>query len=838
MNNQFSIITNIIHEEFNKNAFKTILNELTKICKSKSNKNQQKFFLLKIKIDIENTEINIINKLGQYFTFKQNNLKDEAISNINNTINNIKYFESSNSKNNSLIIDKLLSRTMKNYDDKNNKSLSLHSNKFKCRSNSNENIYKNLNVSCNNLYKKRNNSLSTNNIIKVTKKIKKKNANNKVESENKNIKKKKMEVSHQTNIIIKNNKEKDIFIFNKARKELAKEIIEFIDSMKLLQENIINKTTQVKNLKFSFEKNKNYLYQKACDIYNSKNGFDNNYIKKDSGEMNISTNYFNITIENISNNFHKTISDLKNKIEILEKKIKENEEVKKEINNIKIEHLNSIISIYNLLLSSNKSYNKTENNELDKEESKFNWYIKQITDKLNNINLNCSCHHKIINISDLNMEICSDNVENSNNKKENNNNSNKTNNSNNLEYAIILDDNNKDIDSQNYNELKNQTYKNILEIITNILPFIHLYNEKEKEKENESEIILKLKDDYEQKGLDFIFNILKSYIKQLVNIIKEFHRQSNLKEISNLNTNSSITKENDIYMQNIQKKFIIDYNNERLFDDEKQSNNYNINNSNWYKSIKTPNQTIKNICKEIDNRYGNDYQNKIYSIVSYIQNSLFSKIEYKENEKIELNNKMKELLKINKEIKNNLLLKENEIFLKKYNFLNSLYKEEQEKTKILEIEYFSLIKQLFNYIQNGDKIIIKLDKLFNKYNKINNNESLNNGHYDLGQFNESDLLSSIENVKNDDFINFLCQNDKDKINEIKNDDNKDLIIKYKKENEFLNKCANEMKIRLLTIKNNLNKLVKDDYINNNYKDLFLAIFKLLNYTDEQIKTLF
>ena len=311
-----------------------------------------------------------------------------------------------------------------------------------------------------------------------------------------------------------------------------------------------------------------------------------------------------------------------------------------------------------------------------------------------------------------------------------------------------------------------------------------------------------------------------------------------MKENSNLNTNSSITKENEIYMQNMQKKFIIDYNNEKIFDDEKPGNNYNINNSNWYKSIKTPNQTIKNICKEIDNRYGKDYQNKIYSILSYIQNNLFSKIEYKENEKNELNNKMKELLKINNEIKNNILLNENEIFLKKYNFLKSLYNEEQEKTKILEIEYFSLIKQLFNFIQNGDKIIIKLDKLFNKYNKINNNESFNNGHYDLEQSNESDLLSSIENAKNDDFINFLCQNDKDKINEIKNDSNKDLIIKYKKENEFLNKCVNELKIRLLTIKNNLNKLVKDDYINNKYKDLFLDIFKLLNFTDEKIKTLF
>ena len=837
MESQFSIITNIIHEEFNKNAFKTILNELTKICKSNNYKNQLKFILLKIKIDIENTEINIINKIGQYFTSKSNNLQDEAIYNINNKINNIKFFESSKSTNNSLIIiDKLLSKTMKNNDDKNIKSLSLNANKFKYRSNSNENIFKNINVILNKSYKKRSNSLSTNNIIKVTKKIKKKNENNLKDSKNKNIKKIKMEIRHQIDLIFRNNKEKEIFIFNKAKKELAKEIIEFIDNMKLLQENIIKKTTLVKSLKYSFEKNKNYLYQKACDIYNSKNNYDNNYIKKDNEKTNISTNYFNITIENISNNFHNTISDLKNKIEILENKIKENEEIKKESNKIKTEHLNSIISIYNLILSSNKSNNKIEKNELDKEENKFNWYIKQIIDNLNNINLNCSCHHKIINISDLNMEICSDNPENINNKKENNNNSYKTNNSNNLENAIILDDNKKDIENQNFNELKNQIYKNIFEIITNILPFIHLYNEKEKE--NESEIIVKLKDYYEQKGIEYIFNILKLYIKQLVNIIKEFQRQSNLKENSNLNTNSSITKENEIYIQNIQKKFIIDYNNEKLFDDEKPGNNYNISNSNWYKSIKTPNQTIKNICKEIDNRYGKDYQNKIYSIISYIQNNLFSKIEYKENEKNELNNKMKELLKINKEIKNNILLNENEIFLKKYNFLKSLYNEEQEKTKILEIEYLSLIKQLFNFIQNGDKIIIKLDKLFNKYNKINNNESFNNGNYDLGQSNESDLLSSIENAKNDDFINFLCENDKDKINEIKNDNNKDLIIKYKKENEFLNKCVNELKIRLLTIKNNLNKLVKDDYINNNYKDLFLDIFKLLNFTDEQIKTLF
>ena len=43
-----------------------------------------------------------------------------------------------------------------------------------------------------------------------------------------------------------------------------------------------------------------------------------------------------------------------------------------------------------------------------------------------------------------------------------------------------------------------------------------------------------------------------------------------------------------------------------------------------------------------------------------------------------------------------------------------------------------------------------------------------------------------------------------------------------------------MKIRLMTISNNLNKLSKDKYINDNYNDLFLSLFKLLNYSDEQI----
>ena len=88
-------------------------------------------------------------------------------------------------------------------------------------------------------------------------------------------------------------------------------------------------------------------------------------------------------------------------------------------------------------------------------------------------------------------------------------------------------------------------------------------------------------------------------------------------------------------------------------------------------------------------------------------------------------------------------------------------------------------------------------------------------------------------------MHFLCENEKNRNNENKNENNitnnDELIVKHKKEIESLKKCINDMKIRLLTIGNNLNKLLKDNYINNNYKDLFSSLFKLLNCPEEKIK---
>jgi hypothetical protein len=828
MQNEFNILSRLIKEEFQKNSFNTLLKELTKISKSKTNKNYLKVLLIRIKIDIENTEINIVNKLGQYF----NLIKSQ---NKNGNLSNLKKCDicSYTSLNNSLINKFFQKSKNKSFDNKNyiNSNKALFSKKFMSYNNSKENILKDINKSyieynINKNNNKRSNSQSASNLIRVKKKISNKN----------------LEMNHQNDFIIINSSIKNE---NKNMdNELPKDIIEFFDNMKLLQENIIYKTPEVKSLKYTFEKKKNALYQKAYDMINSNNKKKIISIN-DKKKIEINTNYFNKTLDLVKNNFQNKINELNQEIEFLKNKINEENNLEIEYDKIKSNYLDSIIKIYNLLLSSNKNIKKNSSvndNSNPKNKKAVGWYIKQIEEIINNMNLNYSSSQNIINISGVNKE----NIENENKLEDIN-----------YEKNLIIMENNIIIEYKNNksnrpNELnknkeKDEVFKKIMEMMTLVLPAINGIVEKD----NENLVYSKMKEDYEQQGIEFILILLNSYVKELVNMLKDYQRQSNFKfqEFSNSNANKETNlytnsfKENDIYIQNIQKKFIIvDRNNEGgLFDDEKINSNLNINSSynssNNIKGIKTPNQTIKNICKEIQNRSGADYQSKIFSIISTIQNNLFAKIQTKENEIIELNNKIKDLLRINKEIKNNVLSDENNIFLKKYNFLNSLYNEDLEKIKILEVEYLSLIKELCNYIQYGDKIIIRLDKLFNKYNnKINNNDSIYNGEYDLEQSNESDLLSSIEKAKNDDIFHFLNQNDKSKINENKKEN--DLIIKYKKEIENLNKIINEMKIRLMIIGNNLNKLIKDKYIYDNYNDMICALFKLLNYSDKQIKQLF
>ena len=171
MQNEFLMVSGIIKEEFKKNSLKTLLKELSNICKSKNNKNQLKVLLIKIKIDIENTEINIIEKLGKLYNSITSPNNTEVLSNIKKSA--VSSFTSSNSLNNSLI-DKLCYKSSNNISNK-----SLYSNKYKSNCNSNENILKDLNYKKTDIIKKENckkrkkrsNSHSVSNLIRVTKKL-------------------------------------------------------------------------------------------------------------------------------------------------------------------------------------------------------------------------------------------------------------------------------------------------------------------------------------------------------------------------------------------------------------------------------------------------------------------------------------------------------------------------------------------------------------------------------------------------------------------------------------------------------------------------------------------
>ena len=205
MKSQFFIISNIIKEEFQKNSFKTLLKELSRVCKSKNSKNQLKVLLIKIKIDIENTEINIVDKLGKYYNIISGQ-KNINYSNIKKR--GVPSYTSPNSMNNSLIDKLFYTSSNCNIDDKNLFYISnkpLYGNKLKSNCNSNENIlkknnYMNIDFKINKNFniKKRSNSHSVLNLIKVTKK------NNNIDKDKIFINKNILEIKHQISFIINN----------------------------------------------------------------------------------------------------------------------------------------------------------------------------------------------------------------------------------------------------------------------------------------------------------------------------------------------------------------------------------------------------------------------------------------------------------------------------------------------------------------------------------------------------------------------------------------------------------------------------------------------------------
>ena len=467
--------------------------------------------------------------------------------------------------------------------------------------------------------------------------------------------------------------------------DLAKEIINFLDNFKNLQNSIIKKDSDTKKMKINLEIQKNALYKKAKNILDSNIHINNcnNNINNNDSKLNISNNskglnsttvksdslsyinnYFGnniknnlsgITIKNINNknnesntkelnlsiiNLKKKIQDmkindelmneqLKNEIKILKNKLNEKEQ---SFLKLDTENLDKIMNIYkNLLLYSN---NKNIINCQVPNDKKFDWYIHQIND--------------VIEESGKEWQKI-------NNAKEKNRSN----------YI-------------NENLIKEQLYKATIDIIKWLQPYMELNNNDIKK------YSLKLEEDFKEYGIKQALNSLKSKIKELVYLL----------ETNNINKNQEnlLTKTN---FNNIISK------------------------------------------KEFS---------KLNSIILNIQNKLMKENEIKNNEIQSIKNDLNNSLKLNDKITsilNNYFPQEMRIFQEKYDYILSLLNAEQDKVNLLQKEYIEMLEGLIEYIDNGNKIYVELGKFWNiKPKNETNFIFIEPDPSELGHLSESDLLSA------------------------------------------------------------------------------------------------
>ena len=209
------------------------------------------------------------------------------------------------------------------------------------------------------------------------------------------------------------------------------------------------------------------------------------------------------------------------------------------------------------------------------------------------------------------------------------------------------------------------------------------------ENENELNNIFDFKDAFEY---GIIINSLKN-LKKYINLL--------IKQIDNLNYH---------------KETLLKQLNDKKFQNETYKNS--INNG----IINKFNYNINNNSKEEEKKNSDNENYKILNndLLS-IQKSLLEKLEMKDTE-IEKNQEtIKELLLINKKDESINEKSSNLVSNEKYIYLLNLYSNEQEQLNQIKNDYIHLIQELSNYIENGKKISIDINKIsFNSYKKSTN----------------------------------------------------------------------------------------------------------------------
>ena len=651
--------------------------------------------------------------------------------------------------------------------------------------------------------------------------------NNQLLSSNNNI---------HTNIIQNNSNIVNTNYNLTIEKFLAKEILKFLEEMKNLQVSICNKEPNIKELKKNFEKRKTNLYQEALKFSKSDttnqilqdnrsysslissnsaitaatplNNSNNNIINYNQNvkELTDSISVLKTALEDMKSNSQFITSQLRTEITNLNNKVSKQMDSITQYEKIFKNNLNSIKEIYKLLkpfangfnlnsvMDSLQSQNNSFSYYVNQQENKFEWYESEIK--------------KIINGLEKNNYNYNQNGNNDNNN------------------IHIIDQKSSITDINDPNKLYYYIKNSCSEIIEMIRPNIN-----EEENENELNNVFDTKDNFEDGVIMNEIENLKKHIKTLLAI----------------NKNLNIDKDNLEKEINVIRIQCETY--------KTALNNTVINKMKYNQKIE------EDIFSESEN------YRKLNNDLLVIQNDLLQKLQMKDMENEKNQETIKNLLQLNKNIeKENYNNNEstNFVSVEKYRYLLNLFSNEQDQFKQLKSDYLHLIQDLSNYVENGTKISIDINKLnYNNTNKKSTNEinfEEEPDSNDLGRINENDLLTDKSTVSNkginlnnrtnskeskgsnyaiyNKYYN-INNNNNNKISNFKQITSLKIELKhYKNEVEKLNKKLNDANDILSTLSSAIYKLFQEVQYTNKGKELFILIFKLLNYTEDKINKLF
>ena len=621
---------------------------------------------------------------------------------------------------------------------------------------------------------------------------------------------------------IKNNNIKKHEIFY-----LATNMMEFFNKMNILQESIINKKKGINQMKIDFEVYKKKLIKYLKSILKGEIINQNNISTITNN--NHTSSYNKIVIENCNDSIpmnNKTYSNDKLKIiKINEYEIKSDVDLKSKLNSL-LEKYSKQDQELNTLVN-NKNELESKINALDKNN-------KELTTKLNN---NKNAENSLINENKNLKHLLNKNIAVISHFMKNKNNDN---------LVINLLQNNLTLNLTNEDEKINK--EEISEILKKFENYLNELNTNLKNLKESKNKYKKQAHENEIKA-----NAYKKSLDEMINKIEVNEEKNNVNNIDN-NKQNIISNNNNSVKEN---------NN----NNNKNQNNFDIIKSKFTNElsitgIKSNLGILNNINKNIrinNNPNVNLNNSEINKEIIRYQKLLIEKIKALEDVIIKNKKAVADIFNTN------IYEKENTP-----NPFDEIIKEEQENCKIIGNLVLSFINFLnLNLSKKTDEN--EINKInnnnidINSYNNIESSDSNNNNNPNMKEKNlnfDYNKKININDIYANDFNLVECSDKKNSnVNELKEENsnltnNEILLLKklklIKAELEDKKKLIEEtfnQNLELIEynkkidqvlgyVKVLIEKLINEIKINTKIKGILHSLLSLLNYSEEQIKTIF